>query len=64
MVYSVCLMNGLMSSLEGDEPKAKYEFKGKFGAPMSASPPIVEASHEEIDVFVKNILGLVREKEE
>lgn len=53
-----------MSSLERDEPKAKYEFRGRFGAVSSASPSIVEASHEEIDVFVKSILGLTKEKEE
>jgi hypothetical protein len=63
MVYSVCLTKGLMSSLEGDGPKVKWEFKGRFGASPSASPPIAEASHEEIDAFVKNILGLVKEKE-
>jgi hypothetical protein len=51
-----------MSSLEGDEPKVRYEFKGKFGAAPSAPLPIEEASHEEIDAFVKNILGLTKEK--
>lgn len=57
-------MNGRMSSLEGDKPIAKWEFKGRFGEAPSASTPIVEASHEEIDAFVKHILGLVKEKEE
>ena len=57
-------MSGSMSSLEGDGPKAKYEFKGRFGAVSSASPSIAEASHEEIDAFVKSILGLTKEKEE
>ena len=57
-------MSRLMSSLEVDEPELKYEFKGKFGAPMSTSPPIAEASHEEIDAFVKNFLGLTRNKVE
>jgi hypothetical protein len=51
-----------MSSLEGGEPQAKYEFKGKFGAAPSAPSPVEEASHEEIDAFVKNILGLTKEK--
>jgi hypothetical protein len=61
-----------MSSLEGEAPNSsarlalplKYEYKGRFGAAPSASPSIVEASHEEIDAFVKNILGLTKEKEE
>lgn len=51
-----------MSSLEGDEPKAKFNFKGKFGAPPSIPLPVEEASHEEIDAFVKSILGLTKEK--
>ncbi len=50
--------------MEGDEPRAKYEFKGKFGAAPKVSQPIEEASHEEIDAFVKSILGLTKEKEE
>lgn len=57
-------MNGRMSWLEGDKPIAKWEFKGKFGQAPSASPPIVEASHEEIDAFVRHILFLAKEKEE
>ena len=57
-------MSGCMTSLEGDKPTSKWEFKGKFGAAPSTSPPMVEASHEEIDVFVRNILGLHKEKEE
>jgi hypothetical protein len=56
-------MDRRMSSLEGDQPIAKWEFKGKFGQAPSASPPIAEASHEEIDAFVRHILGLVKEKE-
>lgn len=51
-----------MSSLEGDEPKVKFEFKGKFGASPSAPLPAEEASHEEVDAFVKSILGLTKEK--
>jgi hypothetical protein len=51
-----------MSSLEGDGPKAKFEFKGKFGAPLSAPLPVEEASHEDVDAFVKSILGLTKEK--
>ena len=53
-----------MSSLEGDEPRAKYQFKGKFGPAPKVSPPLAEASHEEVDAFVKGILGLTKEKEE
>jgi hypothetical protein len=51
-----------MSSLEGDEPKVRFEFKGKFGAAPSTPMPDEEASHEEIDAFVKSILGLTKEK--
>jgi hypothetical protein len=50
-----------MSSLEKEEPKAKYEFRGRFGAAPSASQA-EEPTHEEIDHFVKGILGLVKEK--
>ena len=53
-----------MSSMGGDEPKVKYEFRGKFGGAPKVSQLIVEASHEEIDVFVKSILGLTKEKNE
>lgn len=53
-----------MSSLEGDGPKAKYQFKGKFGPPPKVSAPVVEASKEEIDAFVQAILGLTKAKEE
>jgi hypothetical protein len=52
-----------MSSSEGDESKAKYEFKGRFGATPSVARPIAEASHEEIDAFVKEILGLTKQRE-
>gem|GEM_PF-355289 len=62
-VYSVFPLNGRMSSLEGDEPKAKYEFRGKFGGAPRASQPVVEVSHEEIDTFVKSILGLTKNTE-
>jgi hypothetical protein len=51
-----------MSSSESDQPEAKYEFKGKFGAAPSAVPLFEEASHEDIDTFVKNILGLAKDK--
>jgi hypothetical protein len=51
-----------MSSSESDQPEAKYEFKGKFGAASSGSLSFDEASHEEIDSFVKDILGLAKDK--
>lgn len=51
-----------MSSSENDQPEPKYEFKGRFGAASSASPSFDEASHEEIDAFVKDILGLAKDK--
>ncbi|MGD0318911.1 MAG: hypothetical protein ABSB56_04375 [Nitrososphaerales archaeon] len=52
-----------MASLEGDEPKAKYEFRGRFGGAPRVSQPVVEVSHEEIDAFVKSILGLTKDTE-
>lgn len=51
-----------MSSSDGDQPKARYEFKGRFGAALSTVQSFDEASHEEIDAFVKEILGLSKEK--
>ncbi len=53
-----------MSSLEGGDPKTKYQFKGKFGPPPKANAPVVEASKEEIDAFVQAILGLTKSKTE
>ena len=52
-----------MSSSEGDEQGTKYEFKGKFGANPLAPHPIREASHEEMDAFVKQTLGLTKSRE-
>ena len=51
-----------MSSPDGDQPGANHELKDKSGAAPSAPLPIKEASREEIDVFVKKILGLTEEK--
>lgn len=51
-----------MSSPEGDEPTVKFEFKGKFGSAPTAPLPVEEASHEDIDAFVKHILGLNKEQ--
>jgi hypothetical protein len=50
-----------MSSLEYAGPRTKYEFRGRFGAP-AASVQAEEPTHEEIDRFVKGILGLSKEK--
>ena len=61
-IFGLTLSGARMSSLEGDEPKVRFEFKGKFGAAPSTPMPDEEASHEEIDAFVKSILGLTKEK--
>jgi hypothetical protein len=50
-----------MSSSENSEPATKYEFRGRFGAPATYAQ-LEEPTHEEIDRFVKNILGLTKEK--
>jgi len=50
-----------MSSLENAGPTTKYEFKGRFGAPVT-NPQVEEPTHEEIDRFVKSMLGLTKEK--
>jgi hypothetical protein len=52
-----------MSSSEDDEQGTRYEFKGKFGKNPPISHPIAEASHEEVDAFVKHILGLTKDRE-
>jgi len=49
-------------SEEGGE-SSKFQFKGRFGV-ASAAIPSEEPTHEEIDRFVKNILGLDNDKEE
>lgn len=51
-----------MSSSEDDEQGTKYKFKGKFGANQISSGPVAEASHEVVDAFVKQILGLTKDK--
>jgi len=51
-----------MSSSGGEEPRTTYQFKGRFGAAPSTSLPIQEASHEEVDRFIRDILGLKRSK--
>ncbi|MGD0146677.1 MAG: hypothetical protein ABSB53_07495 [Nitrososphaerales archaeon] len=52
-----------MSSSEDDEQKSKYEFKGKFGANPLAPRPIQEASYEDADALVRQILGLTKSRE-
>jgi hypothetical protein len=51
-----------MSSSDGEEQKAKYKFKGKFGAVSLGSHSVVEASSFEVDSFVRDILGLTKNK--
>jgi len=51
-----------MSLFEGEEDKAKFVFKGRFGAAPAPPSAIEEASHEEVDAFVKGILGLDKHK--
>jgi hypothetical protein len=52
----------LMSTAKDDTPGAKYYFKAKYGAEPSRLP-VSEPSHEEIDAFVKGVLGLTKDKE-
>ena len=49
-----------MSSSEDDEQRTRYEFKGRFGAIELAPHPTEEASHFEVDAFVRDILGLTK----
>jgi hypothetical protein len=51
-----------MSATKDDTPSAKYYFKAKYGAEPSRVP-VSEPSHEEIDAFVKGVLGLTKDKE-
>lgn len=51
----------LMSSVENAGSTTKYEFKGRFGAPATYTQ-VEEPTHEEIDRFVKSMLGLTKEK--
>ena len=52
-----------MSSASGDDHAAKFEFKGKYGAQPNGTHTPAEASHEEIDAFVREILGVLNKKE-
>ncbi|MGD1055417.1 MAG: hypothetical protein ABR867_04980 [Nitrososphaerales archaeon] len=52
-----------MSSSEDDEQGTKYRFKGKFGEVALTSHAIVEASQFDVDTFIRDILGLTKNKE-
>jgi hypothetical protein len=52
-----------MSTAKDDTPSAKYYFKARYGAEPSRVP-ISEPSSEEIDAFVKGVLGLTKDKEQ
>lgn len=47
--------------MEDDRPQTRFVFKGRFGAAVPMTPPAAEASHEEVDAFVKSILGLAKD---
>ena len=49
---------------ETDAPQAKYVFKARYGMTIPARPttPDEEPSREDIDVFVRNILGLKKDE--
>jgi len=51
-----------MSTAKDDQSSAKYYFKARYGA-ESSRVPVSEPSHEEIDAFVKGVLGLTKDKE-
>jgi hypothetical protein len=51
-----------MPTKEDDTPSLKYTFKARYGA-IQSKAPVVEPSHEEIDAFVKGILGLTKDRE-
>jgi hypothetical protein len=46
---------------EGSAQQVRYEFKGRYGAAVPSIPLPTEASHDEVDAFVKQILGLLNE---
>jgi hypothetical protein len=60
VVYSVTPRLKYMSMSENDQPLERFAFKGRFGASVPVAPPAKEASHEEVDAFVKSILGLAK----
>jgi hypothetical protein len=51
-----------MSSSDGEDQKTRYEFKGKFGEVKLVSYPIEDAPPFEVDAFVRDILGLTKNK--
>jgi len=50
-----------MSAVESYAQEAKYVFKARYGSEPS-SQPIREATREEIDSFVREVLGLGEKK--
>jgi len=53
-----------MSKVEDDTPSVRYAFKAKYGAEPSSQRigTIVDPIHLEVDPFIRDILGLDREK--
>ena len=51
-----------MSLDKNGQTQTKYVFKARFGAVSPSMPAAEESSHEEIDGFVKGILGLTTDK--
>ena len=50
-----------MTSENQEGKPMKFVFKGKYGAAAPASAVVVEPSREEVDDFVKRILGVKKE---
>jgi hypothetical protein len=53
-----------MSTVEDDAPVSKYVFKARYGAEPSKPRvcTIVDPIHLEVDPFIRDILGLDKEK--
>ena len=51
----------MSESSEGSD-RPKYSYSGKFGAPQ-ATARAIETINEDVDEFVKRILGLKKERE-
>lgn len=50
-----------MSAVETYAQEVKYEFKARYGTELM-SQPVREATREEIDSFVREVLGLDKGK--
>jgi hypothetical protein len=50
-----------MSGTEGEPETQKFVFKARYGA-TATGPDRSEASHEEVDAFVRSILGVDKNK--